>query len=155
MAVISLVVPVERENDVLAAHSFHFALPHDWKNPVVVAEFRMRLETSQWPQKISVVREGSWKFVLEAEELIDRLFGRDGPCVERPEDMFSAGRLAGVYLVIIQRPERDELRRAVAVVFGHGIVKDGRFCMNGQSRHEKNGQKNMEDMLFHSRRWRR
>ena len=101
IAIFTLVVPIERENDVLAAHSFDFALPHDWEDPMIVAKIRIRLEARQRPEEIGVFGEGEGIFVLETKELVDLLFGRDSPCVDWPEDVFSVGRLAGIYLIII------------------------------------------------------
>ena len=101
LAIVSLVVPIKREDDIMLGVSFDVALPHDGENPVVVAEFRTRLEADEWPENICVVGESPWVFVLEAENLVDRLFWRDSSRENRPEDMLSVGALARVYLIII------------------------------------------------------
>ena len=48
-----------------------------------------------------MVGESSRVFVLEAENLVDFLFGRDSPSVDWPKNMLSVGILACIYLVII------------------------------------------------------
>ena len=80
---------------------FDIALPHDRENPVVVAEFRARLETDKWPENIGVVGEGPRIFVLETENLVDLLFRRDGPRIDWPENVLSIGTFARVYLIIV------------------------------------------------------
>ena len=80
---------------------FDIALPHDRENPVVVAEFGTRLEADKWPENIGLVGESSRVFILKAEDLVDLLFGSNGPSVDWPENMLSVSGLARIYFIIV------------------------------------------------------
>ena len=63
--------------------------------------------------------------------------------------MLSAGALAGVYFIIVYRPQRDGLCRSVPFIFGNRIVKDGRFGKDSSSDAKEEHQQNRGKTNIH------